>query len=277
MQPTSRAESGANGRRERVARLFEQEGPRVRALARRLCGEGDADDLVQETFLNAYRALDQLQDPERPRPWLYAIAHRACTRMHRRRAGEPPRLEAYDELLPRPEETVPDLAALESGPHRDRLRGEAREIVERGLAELPESFRIPLLLADLAELRLSEIAAILGLEEGTVKTRVHRARLKLREVLARGLPQRPAEVSDESRDLCIDLLQARLSAFDQGVDFPYSKVAMCDRCRSVFATLDFNASVCSALAADEIPPALRERLLAAIGRQPDPSATTAGA
>ncbi len=250
----------------RFAALFESEGPRVHALARRLCRGRDADDLVQETFLNAFRALDQLEDPDHPRPWLFAIAHRACTRMRRRRAGEPERLETLDELLPTPQATIPDVDALQADPHRDRLRAEARETVERGLAELPEAFRLPLLLADVAELKIGEIAAILGIEEATVKTRIHRARLKLRAILAAGLPQRDAPPAPHARAACLDLLRARLAAFDQGVEFPFSKAAMCERCQSVFATLDLAASVCSTLDRDTIPDSLRDRILDAARR-----------
>lgn len=248
-----------------AATLFENEAPRVHALARRICSGRDADDLVQETFLNAFRALDQLQDPANPRPWLYAIAHRACTRMRRRRAGEPQRLDSYDELLPQPAATIPDLAALDGDPHRDRLRAEARELVERGLLELPEAFRVPLLLADIAELRLHEIADILGLQEATVKTRIHRARLKLRAILEHGLPQRAAGPATHDRAICLDLLRARLAAFDQGVQFTFPKASMCERCQSIFATLDLSASVCAELDRDSLPPALRARLLAAAG------------
>ncbi len=245
--------------------LFEREGPRVHALARRICSGRDADDLVQDTFLHAFRAIDQLENPENPRPWLFAIAHRACQRMRRKRAGEPKHLASFDELLPRPDAPVPELPAPSADPHDDRLRAEARELVEQGLMVLPEAFRIPLLLADVAELKLSEIAAILGLQEATVKTRIHRARLKLREILARGLPQRAAAPhSPHTREVCLDLLRARLSAFDQGVPFPYSSGALCERCATVFATLDLAASVCGTLDRDTLPPGFRDQLLAVL-------------
>ncbi len=258
-----RRSSSAAARAAAIASLFEAEAGRVHALARRICGENDADDLVQDTFLNAFRAIDQLEDTANPRPWLFAIAHRACLRRRRRRAGEPKRLEPFDELLPQPEATVPDLASVAAGPHGNRLRAESRELVERGISMLPEAFRVPLLLADIAELRLGEIAAILGLREATVKTRVHRARLKLRAVLARGLPQRPVREPAEARGLCLDLLRARLAAFDREVAFPYSNAEICDRCQAVFATLELAASVCGSLERDALPPALRERILAA--------------
>ena len=187
-------------------------------------------------------------------------------RMRRRRAGEPQHLDSYNELLPQPAATVPDLTTLDTDPHRHRLRAEARELVERGLLVLPEAFRVPLLLADIAELQLSDIAGIIGLQEATVKTRIHRARLKLRAILGRGLPQRTAGPATHERAICLDLLRARLAAFDQGVEFKFPKASMCERCQSIFATLDLSASICGALAHDSLPPALRTRLLAAAGR-----------
>lgn len=256
--------SAAAVRQATVTSLFEAEAGRVHALARRICGDRDADDLVQDTFLNAFRAIHQLKDPANPRPWLYAIAHRACLRRRRRKTGEPRYLEAFDELLPRQEATVPDFAALAGGPHRDRLRAESRELVERGIALLPEAFRLPLLLADIAELRLAEIAGILGLPEATVKTRVHRARLKLHAILSQALPQRPVRDSAQPRSLCLDLLRARLAAFDRDVAFHYSNAEMCDRCQAVFATLELTASVCGSFERDSLSPAVRKQILAAI-------------
>lgn len=92
--PTSRpSPSGpdAEGERNReITRLVDAEGARLLAFARRYCGDGsEAEDLVQETFVQAFRAWDQLDDPANARAWLYAIARRACQRMHRRRSGEP--------------------------------------------------------------------------------------------------------------------------------------------------------------------------------------------
>ena len=253
-----------------VEALVAQEGPRLYGMARQLCGHpADAEDLVQETFLQAFRAWDQLARPENPRPWLYAIARRACQRMRRLRAGEPRRMESLEALLPRPTATVPDLALLAAGPHADRLRQEAREIVERTVATLPDAFRMPLVLADIAELDTREIAQVLGLAEPTVKTRLHRARLRLRAALAAELPQRTAPPAEHSRRVCLDLLRAKLEALDRRVAFPYSGLALCERCKAVFGTLDVAGDACAAIGGADLPPALRQRLLAA-ARQAQP-------
>ena len=115
-------------------------------------------------------------------------------------------------------------------------------------------------LADVAELSIAEIAAVLGIKEATVKTRLHRARLKLRAVLAAGLPQRKAPPATHSRDVCLDLIGARLEAFDRGVEFPYSPEELCERCRSVLGTLQLASESCAALAPESLSTALRDRL-----------------
>ena len=256
--------SGEPSREREIERLLDVEGPKLLAFAGRFCGDpSEAEDLLQETFTRAYRSWEQLDDKTNARPWLYSIARHACQRMHRRRAGEPARLESLDELLPRPTPTVPDFDSA-TDPHRARLRTEARELVERGLAGLPPEFRVPLVLADVAELTIAEIAAVLGLKEATVKTRLHRARLKLRAVLAAGLPQRPAPPATHSREVCLDLIGARLEAFDRGVDFPYSPEALCERCRTVLGTLDLASESCAALAPERLSSRLRDRLRAAL-------------
>jgi len=248
-----------------LEQLIVRDGARLLAFARRSCGDGsDAEDIVQETLVRAVRSWHQLADPLHARAWLYAIARRVCQRLHRRRAGEPRRLEPLAELLPRPRATVPDLvAAAPDDPHRDRLRSEARELVERAVARLPDRFRQALVLADVAELTVAEIAAVTGVAEATVKTRLHRARLKLRAALAEGLPQRAAPARGHARRVCLDLLQAKLEAMDRRAPFPYSDAALCERCRTVLSTLDLAGATCAAFANEPLPPGLAGRIRAA--------------
>ena len=255
--------AGADRAGAAITELLEREGPRLYALARRMSrNQQDAEDLVQVTFLNAYRSWDQLADRDNPRPWLYTIARHSWQRMRRRRAGEPARLESFEELLPEPSDAVPELPSHAQGPYSDRLRAEAQEIVDRALAALPDAFRLPLVLADVAELDTAAIAGVLDLKEATVKTRVHRARLKLRAALAEGLPTRAAEGDPQARRVCLDLLHAKLEALDRRREFSYSDAALCDRCRTMFSTLDLAQSACAAAANESVPTALWHRVLA---------------
>jgi len=247
-----------------LAQLVDREAPRLLAFVRRSCGDGsDAEDVVQETFANAIRGWGQLRDPSGARAWLYAIARRTCQRMHRRRSGEPRFFESLDELLPDPGATLP---ALVDGadPEGERQRSEAREIVERSLAELPDRFRQPLVLSDVAELTIAEIARILGIREATVKTRIHRARLKLRQRVAAGFAQRAVAPLDHARRICLDLVRAKLEAMDRHAPFPYSEEALCERCRTLLETLDLAGAACAALGREPLDPELRRRLAEAV-------------
>lgn len=227
--------------------VAERLSPRLYRVARSLCRTpDDAKDLVQDTLLQAHRKWDQFEGRSDPATWLYTIAARLCRRRYRRRAGEPDTLEPIEDLLPQPDSPVVDLAVL-TDPARELDRAEAKRAVTAAIAALPPAFRVPLVLVDIGELGIAEVAAILGIKEATVKTRVHRARLKLRKVMAAHVATRPAPHSDHDRRVCLDLLRAKQDALDRRVPFSMSDHALCERCASVFATLDF---VCGSQPAD---------------------------
>jgi RNA polymerase sigma-70 factor, ECF subfamily len=224
--------------------------PRLYRIAVSLCRNRDeAQDLVQDTLLQAHRKWNQFEGRSDPGTWLYTIAARLCRRRHRRRAGEPATLEPLDTLLPRPDAPVVDLSVL-TDPDREFDRAEIRRAVSAAVAGLPATFRVPLVLVDIAELGIAEVAAILGLKEATVKTRVHRARLKLRQVMAERLPTKPAPASTHDRRVCLDLLRAKQDALDRGLSFSMTDHALCERCASVFATLDAGCAICRTLVAE---------------------------
>lgn len=239
-----------------IPRLMAEYGAKIYQLGLRLCGKApDAEDLAQETFLQAFRKWGQFEGRSEESTWLFTIAARLCRRRQRRRSGEPRRLEPLEGLLPYAEAQIPDPdSELLAGP----LRREAREAVEAALPRIPFAFRLPLVLKEIAELSLAEVAAVLGLQEATVKTRIHRARLALRRELAARLPRRPAPPPGHSRQVCLDLLRAKQEALDRGVELPLAPGQLCDRCRSLFSTLDLAQDLCRELGrGGGLPPRLR--------------------
>lgn len=259
---------------EAIPHLLDAHGGRLYGLGLKLCGNPeDARDLVQEIFLHAYRKWDQFEGRSDPSTWLYTIGARACQRMNRRKSGEPVRIEPLSRLLPSGEETIPDLPergvaagagadGRPDGPLEDQVRREAREAIDRSLAALPPDFRLTLVLKDIAELSVAEVARVLGIKEATVKTRVHRARLLLRRELARVLPRRrPSEEPSHERTVCLDLLRGKQEALDRGAPFPVPTESLCERCRALFATLDLARDTCREVAAGRLPDELREMLL----------------
>lgn len=233
----------AVSREEAIPRLLELEGGRLHGLSSRICGNAEeAEDLVQEVFLQAWRNWHQFRGDARPAVWLYTIARHTCERMHRKRSGEPAAMESIDELLPYDDPTV---AVLPSAAHDDRgdaltqqIRTESKEQVEEAITALPVEFRMPLILKEIIGFSVQEVSEVLGLPTATVKTRLHRARLKVRRVLEKGLPRLPYPPPAYSRQVCLDLLDAKQEALDNGVVIESFDRALCDRCDALFATLD---------------------------------------
>lgn len=247
--------------------LVREHAGRLYSLAHRFCGNPDeAEDLVQEVFLNAFRSWDSFRGESNPATWLYRIAANACQRMHRKRAGEPDRIGSLESMLPFGDRLIAVVATEQPGAVQQQIHAEARERLEAEIARLPEEFRVPLVLKDIVGFSVREVAEILGMEEGTVRSRVHRARLKLRSAVDAALPRQPDPAPPPAYDerTCLDLLNAKQEALDRGV--PFDSTVICDRCRSVFASLDLTRTVCRDLASDRIPENLRERLLARIAR-----------
>lgn len=139
----------------------------LRGYVVRVVGNADAaDELVQDTWLQLLQGIGRLREPARLRAFLFGIAHRRVMDHLRARYAAPPGTEAELEAL------------AADGPEPDAGL-EARE-VERGLARLPPPEREVLSLFYLDELSLAEVSQVLAIPVGTVKSRLHRARLLLR-------------------------------------------------------------------------------------------------
>ncbi len=257
-----------------IPRLLDLHGPRLYALGLRLCGgPHDAEDLVQDTFLQAWRRWDRFEGRSDPGTWLWTIAARACSRRRRRKAGEPASLKSLDDVVPFGGGPVATLGDGGESALDGAVRREARERLEEAIAGLPDRYRLPLVLQDALGMAGAEVAAILGLRPGTVRVRIHRARLQLRAAVAAALPSRDAPPTPYSRRVCMDLLEARQEALDRGVPFPVDAGVACDRCRSVFATLGLTHDLCADLARGALPAAARTRVMAALAGPPSPSPT----
>lgn len=140
----------------------------------------DAEDIAQETFLRAFRALSTY-DPARPlRTWLYAIAANICRDWARRRQSRPETVELMESdarLVPSKAPQPADVAA----------RRETRRAVEEAVMKLEPDYRLPVVLFYMRGVPQAEIAEIMGLPVSVVKNRLYRARRRLREMLGDGL------------------------------------------------------------------------------------------
>jgi RNA polymerase sigma-70 factor (ECF subfamily) len=153
---------------------------RVFGVALRMLGNrAEAEDVAQEVFVRAHRALGAFRGDAKLSTWLYAITSRLC--LNRLASGERRMARQGDDAL---------LRLSDAGPRPDAAleRRELETALGRAIAELPEDRRIVVVLRDLEGLSYEEIAQVLELELGTVRSRLHRARAELKEKLERFLP-----------------------------------------------------------------------------------------
>ena len=160
-----------------LVRLYEK---RVFALAVRMCGSReDAAEAAQEAFLAAWQGLSFFRGDASFSTWLYRLTSNACVDLLRRegrhRSAAGPSLD--DEGLSL---DVPDTAL---SPQDEAERQELREAIDRGLAALSPEHRQILILREMHQLSYDEIAEVLSLDTGTVKSRISRARRQLRNFL----------------------------------------------------------------------------------------------
>jgi len=168
--------------------LFAEERPRLLRLCARLCGNASAaEDLVQETLLEAWRNAAKLTSPEGASRWLTAIARNVCLRWQRSAGREAAR---QADLPTAAEEDAPDweqVVAEAGDPAVDLERDEMARVLDQALALLTPEARAVVLARYLEDLPQAEVARKLGMTESAVAVRLHRGKLALRRALAADL------------------------------------------------------------------------------------------
>lgn len=168
--------------------LFDAYSDRIYRLGLHLLQDPiEAEDVVQETFLKALLNLDSFKGRSKLGTWLYRIAYNHA--MDRLRAR--PKAESTTDLWDDDESSLPmpQVFVDWDTPEALLMTSETVALLDRAVQEIPTSLRSVFVLRDIEELSTRETAEILGLSEGAVKVRLHRARLALREILATNLVQ----------------------------------------------------------------------------------------
>lgn len=197
-QPSTRSVPAEGDGAVAFDRLYRDHVDRIYRFAQRLCGQvEDAQDLVQDTFLNAYRGLGGFRGDAQVSTWLYRIAARACLRLRRKRKGEPARELSLEEFIPTSEGEFRLQVPTDGLTPEEALENkELKRALHQAIQKLPNKYRVVLVLRDMEGLTAKEVGTIMGLNERAVKSRLHRARLFVRrELSARGIgePSRPAK------------------------------------------------------------------------------------
>jgi RNA polymerase sigma-70 factor, ECF subfamily len=169
-----------------VEAVFREHAARVYSLARRMLGNDvDAEDATQEVLLQVVRKLDTFRGEAALTTWLYRITANVALALRRKRASRRERQmkDSLDVLLDDRDGVTP-VRGGRTAPDEQALGQELRLLLEEAIAALPDLYRDVLVLADVEGRANAEVGAILGLSLTATKSRLHRARLMLRRVLA---------------------------------------------------------------------------------------------
>ena len=247
--------------RRAIAELVTRCGPMLHAVVLRLTrNRADADDVVQEAFLSAYKHWSEFRGQSQPCTWLHSIAVRAALRRGRRESRRRDVAREYARAMPFMQSRLAAADFPSASLEARELRTDARRRVDVAMRDVAEPFRSALVLKEIAGMSVDDVAMVLGVKAATVKTRLHRGRLLLRAALLSDRPRTPVPAAVYDRATCMDLLRAKMEALDRGVDFPVQDDLVCERCRQVFASLDVGADACRSLRGRTMPAALRKSI-----------------
>lgn len=174
-----------SGDREAFTRLVDETSGHIYRVALQILGdEQDAEDVLQETYIKAFRALPDFEGRSSVTTWLYRIAVNEALMLVRKRK---PQTISVDEGAPFDPEAesegieIVDFCCLPEG---ELLSSESRKFLDRAIQNLPTNLRVVFVMRDLEGMSIQETSEALGLSENNVKTRLLRARLRLRQELS---------------------------------------------------------------------------------------------
>ena len=250
----------------------------VFSFSMRVCGQReDAEDTMQEVLLKSIPQLPRFDSPKALVVWLYKVAKSRCL-MRRRKSKFAPKYElSLEELMPDRKELEQLTADGRVNPESLAIRGEQASRLREAVQKLPPQYRIVLVLRDMEGLTDDEVAEITGVRAGTVRVRIHRARLFVRKDLMRTWMARSDKKfharrhpHQESRPAHCKAMFAELSNYlDEQLDDSLCEelerhMTGCQPCRAFVATLEATIEQCRNAAGD-CPPSkaakLREELM----------------
>jgi RNA polymerase sigma-70 factor (ECF subfamily) len=174
--------AGTPGAFERFVEHFRS---KIFKYASLICGQReDAEEVAQDTLMKVFANFDQLREPERVRAWVFRIARNGCLMKRRKSVFAPTEELSIEDFMPQAGQDgarrleIADWSAL---PDQEALRGELRGVIMKAIEGLPEIYRGVILLRDVEELSTEETAEVLDVGQEVVKTRLHRARLAVRQ------------------------------------------------------------------------------------------------
>lgn len=260
-------EAARGGDRRALEKLLERHQGAVYRFGMKMCGEPeDAKDVLQETLFAAVRTLPEFRGASSVSTWLYTIARSFCLKKRRTSKFAPERIESLEAHA----EASSEVADHRRTPEEDAAARQTKQVLDAAIAELDPMYREVLVLRDIEGLPASEVADILGLTVEAVKSRLHRARVAVRERVAPVLVPAPEAAPEAApgpgcQDVVL-MFSRRLEGEIDGsscaeLEKHLESCATCrGRCDSLRSTLTLCRNAGSAQVPPEVARSVREAL-----------------
>jgi RNA polymerase sigma-70 factor (ECF subfamily) len=174
-----------SGNPEEIERAIETLQGVVYGFGMKFCGSReDAEDTAQETLIRLARQLRDFPTARGLAVWLYKVAKTQCLMSRRKSKFAPAQMLSLDELMPKDSVlSAEGVRSWQFTPEQVVLNNELRSLLENAVLSLPKPYRMVLILRDMEQLDTREVANVMGISEETVKMRLHRARVYVRNAL----------------------------------------------------------------------------------------------
>ena len=252
-------ENARGGDPAAIEALLERHQAQIYRFGMKLCrNPDDAADVVQETLLAMARGIRDFRGASSLSTWLYAVARSHCIKKRRRSKFAPSGEESLEQGGAREALALVDPAKL---PEEALAGRELEAALERAIGKLDPMYREVLVLRDGEGLTAPEVAEVLGLSVQAVKTRLHRARLAVRDELA---PLMDVPEASDPTSLCPDVLTTFSRHLEGEIDSDVcaameKHLDVCPRCRGACDSLRRTLLLCRTAASDvEVPPAVQQ-------------------
>ena len=263
LSDTELVASARAGNGAALEELLVRHQPRIYRFGMKMCRDPeDASDVLQETLLAMARTIGDFRGASSLSTWLYTITRSFCIKKRRKSKFAPAVEESLDSITPAERES---LRGASRGPEEDLAGREVQEILDRAIGSLDPVSREVLVLRDVEGLSAPEVAEVLGLRVEAVKSRLHRARIAIRNLVAPALLA-PAETPAAECPDVLALFSRHLEG-DIGPDLcarMEEHLEGCSHCRGTCDSLKRTLALCRSHGAPEVPADVQRAVRAAL-------------
>jgi RNA polymerase sigma-70 factor (ECF subfamily) len=268
MRPTDEqlVAAARDGNHSALERLLDRHQSRVFRFGKRMCGgDDDAQEVLQETLIAAARTLKDFRGASSVSTWLYTIARSFCLKRRRR---HPLPVEPFENVQHEAIQVVDERRT----PDEQLSSREAERFLLGIIGKLDPKYREVLMLRDAEGLSAAEAAAVLGLSVDAMKSRLHRARVAVRERTGMMVPSAQEDVVRPPVDsACPDILKLFSRYLEDDISAEVCAemerhLASCGKCRARCDSLRASLRLCRAAGQEEVPPAIAYSVRAAVRR-----------